>query len=378
MELLKEDKIILLNEEFEWNRDFLKDLREEGSSSDGPVETITEEEVRTAIKQMKKGKAAGPSGVTVEMLQAAGEPGIRWVTEICNAILKEGKVPSDWERSWIVSVYKGKGDALECGSYRGIKLLDQVMKVMERVIEKRVRSIVLIDEMQFGFRPGRGTTDAIFIVRQLQEKYLGRKRELWMAFLDLEKAFDRVPREVVWWALGQMNVDRSLINVIMSMYKNARASVKVNGVGGRDFPVEVGVHQGSVLSPLLFIIVMEALSRTFSDRVSYLKDRKRSDELLGRLGIECVEKKIQRGRLRWFGHVERKNEEDWVKKCTKLNVDGMVGRGAPRKMWRKCVDEDMRSMGIKVCVAQDRCAWRNAIRGPTRASADALHLTLVV
>ena len=90
----------------------------------------------------------------------------------------------------------GKGDALECGSYRGIKLLDQVMKVMERVIEKRVRSIVLIDEMQFGFRPGRGTTDAIFIVRQLQEKYLGRKRELWMAFLDLEKAFDRVPREV--------------------------------------------------------------------------------------------------------------------------------------------------------------------------------------
>ena len=67
-------------------------------------------------------------------------------------------------------LYKGKGDALECGSYRGIKLLDQVMKVMERVIEKRIRSRVQLDEMQFGFRPGRGTTDAIFIVRQLQEE----------------------------------------------------------------------------------------------------------------------------------------------------------------------------------------------------------------
>ena len=116
------------------------------------AELITEQEVKLAIKQMKKGKAAGPSGVTAEMLQAAGEAGIRWVTEICNAILKEGKVPEDWERSWIVSVYKGKGDALECGSYRGIKLLDQVMKVMERVIEKRIRSRV----HQFGFRPGRG------------------------------------------------------------------------------------------------------------------------------------------------------------------------------------------------------------------------------
>ena len=200
------------------------------------------------------------------MLQAAGEAGIRWVTEICNAILKEGKVPEDWERSWIVSVYKGKGDALECGSYRGIKLLDQVMKVMERVIEKRIRSRVQLDEMQFGFRPGRGTTDAIFIVRQLQEKYLGKKKELWMAFLDLEKAFDRVPREVVWWALRQMDVDGWLINAVKSMYKNAKTSVKVNGVGGRDFPVEVGVHQGSVLSPLLFIIVMEALSKRFDDR----------------------------------------------------------------------------------------------------------------
>ena len=133
------------------------------------------------------------------------------------------------------SVYKGKGDALECGSYRGIKLLDQVMKVMERVIEKRIRSRVQLDEMQFGFRPGRGTTDAIFIVRQLQEKYLGKKKELWMAFLDLEKAFDRVPREVVWWALRQMDVDGWLINAVKSMYKNAKTSVKVNGVGGRDF-----------------------------------------------------------------------------------------------------------------------------------------------
>ena len=97
------------------NRDFLKDWQEDESSTAESAELITEQEVKLAIKQMKKGKAAGPSGVTAEMLQAAGEAGIRWVTEICNAILKEGKVPEDWERSWIVSVYKGKGDALECG-----------------------------------------------------------------------------------------------------------------------------------------------------------------------------------------------------------------------------------------------------------------------
>jgi hypothetical protein len=74
-----------------------------------------------------------------------------------------------------------------------------VLKALERVIEDRVRKIVKIDDMQFGFMKGRWTTDAIFIVRQLQ-KFLAKKKYLWMAFVDLEKAFDRVPREVVWWA----------------------------------------------------------------------------------------------------------------------------------------------------------------------------------
>ena len=67
-------------------------------------------------------------------------------------------MPKDWDKSWMLNVYKGKGDALECGSYRGIKLLEHVMKVLERVIESRVRNIVAIDEMQFGFMSGKGTT----------------------------------------------------------------------------------------------------------------------------------------------------------------------------------------------------------------------------
>ena len=81
------------------------------------------------------------------------------------------------------------------------------MKILERVVEARVRKVVKIDDMQFGFMAGKGTTDAIFIVRQLQEKYRAKKKDLWMAFVDLEKAFDRVPREVVWWALRSLGVD---------------------------------------------------------------------------------------------------------------------------------------------------------------------------
>jgi hypothetical protein len=93
-------------------------------------------EVRAAIAKMKSGKAAGPCGIVAEMLKAAGEDGVSWVTAICNAVVKEGKITSDWRKSWIVCVYKGKGDALDCGSYRDIKLLDHVMKVFEKGRDK--------------------------------------------------------------------------------------------------------------------------------------------------------------------------------------------------------------------------------------------------
>ena len=72
------------------------------------------------------------------------------------------------------------------------------MKVLEKLVKEKVKSMGTLDSMQFGFTSGKGTTDAIFIVRQMQEKYLAKKKELWMAFVDLEKAFGRVPREVIW------------------------------------------------------------------------------------------------------------------------------------------------------------------------------------
>src|SRR5271157_5206058 len=82
-----------------------------------------------------------------------------------------------------------------------------------------------------------------------------------MAFIDLEKAFDRVPKEVLWWSLRTLGVEEWIIRVIQSMYDGAMTAVKLKGGESKEFEVKVGVHQGSVLSPLLFTIVLEALSR---------------------------------------------------------------------------------------------------------------------
>ena len=165
------------------------------------------------------GKVTGPTGVVSEMMKVAGGFGLRWMTDLINNIVKEGCFPDDWRKSILVPVYKGKGDLLVCGSYRAIKLLAQPMKVLERVLEKRCQ--VSIDNMQFGFMPGKGATDAIFIMRQVQEKYQAKKKKLYYAFVDLEKAFDIVPREVVRWALRKLGMDEWLIRTVMALYTEA-------------------------------------------------------------------------------------------------------------------------------------------------------------
>ena len=106
--------------------------------------------------------------------------------------------------------------------------------------------------MQFGFRPGNGTTGSIFIVRQVQARFLEKGKDLWIAFVDLEKAFDRVPRESLWWALRSAGVDEWIVDVIRAMYCDSCTSVKLQECESTEFEVKVGVHQGSVLSPLLF------------------------------------------------------------------------------------------------------------------------------
>ena len=190
----------LFNVEFDWDPDHLSDE----PPVEGPPIPITTDMVK------KVSKALGPSGIVVEMIRAAGDMGVSMIPDLAAAVICDGKVPSAREQSFIVCLYKGKGDALERGN-RGLMLTEQVMKVLERIVDGLIRQLVSIDDSQFGFVPGKGTTDANFVVRQLQEKYLAANKRLYMAFIDLEKAFDRVPLKVIWWVLRKLGVEEWIV-----------------------------------------------------------------------------------------------------------------------------------------------------------------------
>ncbi|KAK3567034.1 hypothetical protein QTP86_008971 [Hemibagrus guttatus] len=134
------------------------------------------------------------------------------------------------------------------------------MKLWERVVEARLRKVVEICEQQYGFMPRKSTTDAIFALRILMEKYRDGQRELHCVFVDLEKAYDRVPREELWYCMRKSGVAEKYVRVVQDMYERSRTVVRCAVGQTEEFKVEVGLHQGSALSPFLFAIVMDQLS----------------------------------------------------------------------------------------------------------------------
>ena len=118
----------------------------------------------------------------------------------------------------MVPIYKGKENILDCGNFRGIKLLEHGLEIFERILDKRLRQQVDIGEMQFGFMPGKRTVDSIFMPRQRQGKIFEGNGTMYTAFVDLEKAHDQVPREELHRCLGKRGVSEKLVRVVKSLY----------------------------------------------------------------------------------------------------------------------------------------------------------------
>ncbi|KAK3548308.1 hypothetical protein QTP70_009576 [Hemibagrus guttatus] len=125
---------------------------------------------------------------------------------------------------------------------------------------KRSKIEIEICEQQYGFMPRKSTTDAIFALRILMEKYRDGQRELHCVFVDLEKAYDRVPREELWYCMRKSGVAEKYVRVVQDMYERSRTVVRCAVGQTEEFKVEAGLHQGSALSPFLFAIEMDQLS----------------------------------------------------------------------------------------------------------------------
>ena len=188
---------------------------------------------------------------------------------LLRSIWEAGHVPQDFKYASIVHIYKRKGDKTSCDNHRGISLLCIAGKFLARIILNRLITNIadsIVPESQCGFRAGRGTSDIIFALRQLQEKYREQNQELHLVFLDLPKAFDTVNQNGLWKILKKYGCPDKLTALIASFYDNMQARVFENGDASDPFQVSNGVKQDCVLAPTLFSILFTAmLFDAFSD-----------------------------------------------------------------------------------------------------------------
>ncbi|KAK3575651.1 hypothetical protein QTP86_031603, partial [Hemibagrus guttatus] len=213
-------KEYLMNEENE------REKRVEGVNSvEQKVDKIRKDEVRKALKRTKSGEAVGPDDIPVEVWKCLGEAAVEFFTSLFNRVLESERMPEEWRRSVLVPIFKNKGDMQSCSNYRGIKLMSHTMKLWERVVEAR-----------------------------------DGQRELHCVFVNLEKAYDRVPRKELWYCMRKSGVAEKYVRVVQDMYERSRTVVRCAVGQTEEFKVEVGLHQGSALSPFLFAIVMDQLS----------------------------------------------------------------------------------------------------------------------
>ncbi|KAK9069694.1 hypothetical protein SSX86_011598 [Deinandra increscens subsp. villosa] len=165
------------------------------------IRAISKDEVKSALRKIWRAKAVSPDNIPIKVWKCLGDGGVQWLATLFNSIFKTGRMPDQWRSSVIVPLYKNKGDAQCCGNYRGIN-------------------------QQFGFMPGRSTTEAIHILKQLMEKYRENRRDLHMVFINLEKAYDCVPCQLIWDSLEGLGVPGKYIDIIRDMYARTVTCVR--------------------------------------------------------------------------------------------------------------------------------------------------------
>jgi len=252
-------------------------------------------EVMEAVEKMKYGKAVGPDNVPSEAWVALEEIGAQFLTQLFNRLLSGEAMPEEWRKSLMVPIYKNKGGAQECGNYRGIKLLSHTMKIWERVLDQRMRECTIVSQQQFGFMPGKGTSDPVFALRLLMEKFKEGQKGLHLVFVDLEKAYDRVPREELWHCMRSSEIAEPYVRAVQDMYKECTTAIRTAAGLTESFQVKVGLHQGSALSPFLFALIMDRLTDELREEPPWTM-MFADDIVLCGTSIEEVEEKTERWR----------------------------------------------------------------------------------
>jgi len=243
---------------------------------------ITIHELNFAIDKMPSGKAPGKDEITTEIIQHTGPHTRKFILHLFNESLRQGKLPTEWKHQLTFPVLKNQSiKHPKPSDFRPIALLSVIYKLMERILEKRLRKHAethnWIPENQFGFRSQHSPEDALHYIRNTIEKHIQQKNTATMVTLDLAKAFDTVSRTAVVGTLINYGLEGCLLKWLHDYLTDRKQCTIVGDSLSAWLVFLSGVPQGSILAPLLFIITTASLVRALTS--AYVDDTQLSSAI---------------------------------------------------------------------------------------------------
>ena len=336
---------------------------------------------------MASGKAPGNDRIPPELIKHCKTTLLLPLHEVLYQCWQEGAVPQDTRDSKIITLYKNKGERSDCNNYRGISQLSIVGKVFARVILIRLQKLAerIYPESQCGFRAERSTIDMVFSLLQLQEKCREQHMPLYIAFIDLTKAFDLVSRDGLFKVLPK--IDKRIGKAASTL---ARLTARVWTSPKLSVKTKMAVYNACVSSTLLYgsetwttYAGQERRLNSFHLRsirrilgISW-QDKVTNADVLSRAGLPTMYTLLRQRRLRWLGHV-RRMEDGRIPKDI-LYGELALGRrttGRPHLRYKDVCARDMKAVGIDTMswegLAADRTGWRSALKQHLKTGEDKL------
>ena len=209
--------------------------------------------MKHALKKMKKGKAAGPDNVPIELITVLKDIGIMEVTKLLNIVYNTGEIPHDLTKPVFIAKLMKPGTT-DCEQHRTISLMSHLTKVLLRVLLCRMRSKIRpeISEKQLGVVTGRGTRNATFTLNMLLERSIEVKKDIYLCFIDYSKAFDKVRHDDLFAILMGLNIDAKDLCILKNLHWEQTAAIWMDNGISEYRAIERGVRQGYVVSSDLF------------------------------------------------------------------------------------------------------------------------------